>query len=413
MSKKLIVLNYQRDIPAFVNNILKKSINEFEDVYYVSPTINSDNSLVSGVNFKQQNRFIWVLSILASAVEILSLNSINCIMMAIKSNKFGIKFIKSHLTMIACSRILYNQAKRIIKDNNTADITILAIWFWSESLALAKLKKRFNYIRSVSYAHSFEVDINKNLFVGYSMNPFRHRYIDLIIFISKTIMDNYYSLVDEIYPVIDSRNALVNYLGTEKPYEGKTFFSLYPDLRIVSCSSITPVKRINLIVDALSNINDINVTWEHFGDGPLMDQIKKAVNGINKNNIKVIFHGKVQNRDILKKYSMSNYDLFINVSDSEGLPVSIMEAMSYGIPVLATDVGGNREIVTRDTGFLIDSDSTGIKIAESISNYSKIPNEIKVCIQENCIQIWNEKFNSLTNYNRLFMFLHDKNGDNI
>jgi len=44
--------------------------------------------------------------------------------------------------------------------------------------------------------------------------------------------------------------------------------------------------------------------------------------------------------DVLNYYASNPVDVFINTSSSEGLPVSIMEAMSFGIPVIATNVGG-------------------------------------------------------------------------
>ena len=61
-------------------------------------------------------------------------------------------------------------------------------------------------------------------------------------------------------------------------------------------------------------------------------------------------------------------DYFINLSDSEGIPVSIMEAMSVGIPIIARDVGGNREIVTNNNGCLLEGDEINLTIYEYILN---------------------------------------------
>jgi glycosyltransferase involved in cell wall biosynthesis len=66
--------------------------------------------------------------------------------------------------------------------------------------------------------------------------------------------------------------------------------------------------------------------------------------------------GQVAHEDVLKWFEENSADVFVNVSSSEGLPVSIMEAFSYGIPAIATAVGGMPEIVTEDCGVLLEPD---------------------------------------------------------
>jgi glycosyltransferase involved in cell wall biosynthesis len=69
----------------------------------------------------------------------------------------------------------------------------------------------------------------------------------------------------------------------------------------------------------------------------------------------------------MRYYSINTVDLFINVSSSEGVPVSIMEAMSFGIPVIATAVGGTPEIVSEKTGWLIEPGISRQELAAKIS----------------------------------------------
>ena len=66
--------------------------------------------------------------------------------------------------------------------------------------------------------------------------------------------------------------------------------------------------------------------------------------------------GQIDHDDVLDWFEENPADVIINVSSSEGLPVSIMEAFSYGIPVIATAVGGMPEIVSEDCGVLLDAD---------------------------------------------------------
>ena len=66
----------------------------------------------------------------------------------------------------------------------------------------------------------------------------------------------------------------------------------------------------------------------------------------------VIFTGRVEPQKIHKYYQAA--DIFVLPSYTEGLPVSVLEAMACGLPIVATDVGGTPEIITDGfNGFLI------------------------------------------------------------
>ena len=65
-----------------------------------------------------------------------------------------------------------------------------------------------------------------------------------------------------------------------------------------------------------------------------MDEIKKMAKDKLRDNIQYEFKGNVSNTELMKQYQNKNYYVFVNVSSSEGIPVSIMEATSFGIPRL-------------------------------------------------------------------------------
>lgn len=139
---------------------------------------------------------------------------------------------------------------------------------------------------------------------------------------------------------------------------------------IVTCSSVIPVKRVERVADALALLGGTRpVRWVHFGDGPLMAGLRTAAERVATEHRKVELRGATGNADILDFYRENRIDLFVNVSSSEGVPVSIMEAMSFGIPVVATDVGGTGEIVRHDlgSGELIPRDFTDEQLADTIA----------------------------------------------
>ena len=169
-------------------------------------------------------------------------------------------------------------------------------------------------------------------------------------------------------------------------------------IRLVSCSNVVKVKRLEKIVNALSLIKDIDIEWTHYGDGPLMDDIKHLAEQKFGNNITCFFPGNVANQQLLVEYASKDFDFFVNVSSSEGLPVSIMEAMSFGIPCIVTDVGGTKEIVNDKNGFLLNADVSDDAIAQVISECSYIDEDRYRQLRDNARSFWNDKFNSDHNY---------------
>jgi glycosyltransferase involved in cell wall biosynthesis len=104
------------------------------------------------------------------------------------------------------------------------------------------------------------------------------------------------------------------------------------------------------------------------------------------------------NKEILSYYKNNSVDLFLNLSSSEGLPVSIMEAISFGIPVIATDVGGTKDIVNSKNGALLNADPSVEEVAEKIKSIIEMNKEDFEKLKENAVKIFNEKVNAKKNY---------------
>ena len=173
---------------------------------------------------------------------------------------------------------------------------------------------------------------------------------------------------------------------------------------IVSCSNLYKWKRVNKIISSLSKIKTLNIEWFHFGDGPEYEKIIELAKKQLKNNIKFNFLGRVDNDTILEWYQKNIPPLFINLSNSEGVPVSIMEAMSFGIPCIATIVGGCGELVTQNTGFPVDVNLSDKKIAGIIDGFFSLEPEIQEEMRKNAYSCIQDKFNANKNY---FNFCED------
>ncbi|MEQ4679660.1 glycosyltransferase family 4 protein [Providencia rettgeri] len=140
------------------------------------------------------------------------------------------------------------------------------------------------------------------------------------------------------------------------------------------------------LLKSLKKIASLNWTLTLVGKGPLETKVKKLAEQLNINH-KINFLG--ERHDVSKLLSTS--DLFILPSNWEGLPRSIIEAMSFSLPIIASDVGGVNEMVSSSNGFLIprgdiEKMSTALKIL--IENH-----DIRVQMGNSSREIYCNSFN--------------------
>ena len=105
--------------------------------------------------------------------------------------------------------------------------------------------------------------------------------------------------------------------------------------------------------------------------------------------------GQLENRDVLSFYERHHVDALLSLSLSEGLPVSMMEAQSYGIPVVACAVQGVPEIVNEDTGILVAPEATTADIAAGLRAALQ-PGRFE---GRRVRELFRERFDANTNYN--------------
>ena len=108
--------------------------------------------------------------------------------------------------------------------------------------------------------------------------------------------------------------------------------------------------------------------------------------------------GAISHKDVLEFYQKNHFDLFINLSLSEGLPQSIMEAISFGIPTIATDAGGTSEIVIDNvSGILIPLNENVDTIVEKILLFQKKSNDEIIEFRKTSRDFWKNNFDSDNN----------------
>ena len=282
---------------------------------------------------------------------------------------------------------LYAVSKRtflpyLLQENQNNTI-FYSYWFSHLSFALACLKLERPDAVCITRAHRFDNFVEYN---SCFMRKFILNHIDAVFPISiegvKSIQSKMLPYCPNCKPII-----AVHHLGVRL---SKIVNPKFDDtIRIVSCSNVIPIKRLDLIIDALSKINDKNIEWVHFGSGRDLIKIKEyAYKKLHKkSNINYNFMGYTKHEDILQYYKNKHVELFINASDHEGIPVSVMEAMAAGILCIARNVGGNAELVIdNDTGFLLPMDIKPKELFEKIQYAIGLPSDQKNAIRKNAIK---------------------------
>lgn len=169
---------------------------------------------------------------------------------------------------------------------------------------------------------------------------------------------------------------------------------------IVSCSFLVPVKQVHLIIESLACIQKFELEWIHIGDGPLKNELEDLADKklAGKKNIRFKFLGSKTNAELLQFYQQKYIDLFINTSSSEGIPVTMMEAQSYGIPIVAMDVGGIKEIVSEKNGILLPADARPQDIATAIETIQSLGQIDYQRLRDSSHQSWQDSYNAERNF---------------
>ena len=266
--------------------------------------------------------------------------------------------------------------------------------YWNDYTALSAALAAKKGDRVVSRIHRADLYLNEanGYYIPYK-NEIAKR-IDKLVFISRDGM-NYYRENFEI----DEKKCCLSYLGVKEGKRPERLEKGGP-LKILSFSYLSPVKRVGRIIDALSK-TDKDIIWTHIGSGVLADEIKeKAKTELRgKENIKYELKGYMNHDDAMNYISENPFDFLLNVSSSEGLPVTMMECMARGMPVVATDVGGVGEIVENGkNGFLLKPDFTDEELVSAVNAYEAMPLEEKRKMSDCAYEKWQKCFDCRKNY---------------
>ena len=254
--------------------------------------------------------------------------------------------------------------KRMQKTHGTPDL--IYSHYLLNSYAALRLKKKYN-LPLVAIEHWSEV--NKDVLKSYV----------------KYSGDKVYSIADKVIAVSDSLKSMLNkhfhvdalvvhnLVGEGFVYNPTSQRSTF---NFVTVGSLFHVKGYDILIDAFAKIASVNNNFRLtiVGDGnqrPLLQQL------ITKHNLqsKVSLVGRKSRAEVAD--ILLNSDVYVSSSRNENFSVSVLEALSIGLPVVATICGGIRECINDSNGLLVPTENVDLlsnamlKISQNISNYNR------------------------------------------
>jgi len=194
-----------------------------------------------------------------------------------------------------------------------------------------------------------------------------------IIAVSKIVKEEYENRcnrkIKQIYPMIPFAKS-----KTPKNELRRKFGFSENDTILLSLGSIKRIKGNDILLDAFLNlgkeyIKKNNLKLLFVGEGSMRNSLEKIVNkeDINSN---VIFLGKIPYEKVSEMYKLA--DLYVIPSLFEGTPISLLEAMFNGLPIIGSDTNGiNNNITDNVNGLLFkvgDEKELSIKLKKLIEN---------------------------------------------
>ncbi len=197
----------------------------------------------------------------------------------------------------------------------------------------------------------------KRNFLRSALSPFVCRYIAVSRDLGKWLVEVVGIKKNKVATIINGVDTEL-FIPTEDKAQSKTNLGILPEEIVIGAvGRLDPVKDYTTLIKAFASLAGSykNIKLMIVGNGPEEDNLKKCVEYAGIEN-RVYFMGRKDNiHDFL-----GVMDVFVLPSVIEGISNTILEALASGVPVIATNVGGNPELVRdNEIGFLFKPGDEG------------------------------------------------------
>lgn len=254
------------------------------------------------------------------------------------NQKFNIPFTRNPISKDNLKS--YKQLKKIINDN-VYDIIHCHTPVGGAVGRLAAKNSNSKVVYTAHGFHFYEGAPVKNWLVFYPIEKYLSKYTNLLITINKedyVLAKNRFKKTRVKYvPGIGIDLDLIKENQKNTNFR-KEIGAKIDDIVFLSVGELNFNKNHQLVIETLSKIKEKSFIYAIAGEGPLKQDLIECINdkGLN-NKVKLLGY----RNDVIS--IMKQSDIFLFPSKREGLPVSIMEAMSTNMIIIASDIRGNRD----------------------------------------------------------------------
>lgn len=296
----------------------------------------------------------------------------------------------------------YRRLKKKIALHKDTKAIFYFYWFDYKCFGLTMHKHKFPHIKIIARTHGYDLYDCRELYGRQFFKQQMDVKLDRLIFAARFAKDYYLHR----YGKRDSEKYPLHRLGVaDKRISQKIRRDGYKEeFLLLSCANAISIKRIDLIIDGLSMIEDKNVKWVHIGGGSELGRLRNEARNklMRKANIQYEFTDVLSNDKVIDFYKHHYVGCFITTTATEGgSPVSIQEALSFGVPVIATSVGELPWMIT-DNGILLSDNPTGAEVGRSIEYIAGIyGTEEYFTMCGKSLKIFSDAFDASRNFNIL------------
>jgi len=256
--------------------------------------------------------------------------------------------------------------KKEMRQCSNEMLTVYCFWF-TEAVVGAGIAKAAlgRPIRIVARAHGYDLYDQERGRQFCALRREQFRYVDTVLAVSEhgraylaEEAGEFHEKIAKCYLGFDDPALSVD-LAVDRPEE----------ISVLSVSYVHAFKRVPFIyevVRCLAAEYRQKVRWLHIGGGPGFEELAQLALGDPVKNLDVKLLGSVAPQNVAEVYGSRYFDVFVHASLMEGLPASMIEALAWGIPIVATEAGGIRELVGTDAGRVLDRAARPLEVAEAI-----------------------------------------------